>query len=563
MRTPSPPRNRNERNAEPAPQAAFTLLEIAAVLVVVGLIVAAVFPRMIKEMRRDTVKQEKTSLRAAREEVIGQIIDNDCEMPASYDLGHIAGKYGTSIYVRNASAPFGSNLSGVSGTGWDAVLTPSGDTVDDVVFYVWTPGKNGVDDFNTYTDDEGDSVNDLSGTLTLPAFDPDNVDDVIDYATLSRFAGLCENATSTTDPTLGDVNFATGMSGFESPLSEASDAAHNVFVADSADNELVGTINEYPHSGYPEHGCIWYQGTSSPYCTDGNCTFGNGIRAYYEYQFKSIGQGYGRNGEGFIFAIVSAENNTIEDCGGIERNCCASYMGYSGPGLVRPPHGLEPPKFGFEFDIEPDTQSTFHCRHDGRNDYAPGYEYDHLAMVFWGQTDVTGGGCYESDARDLQDDNFHGRPSSGDPDEPRNPDNDNGLNEDGSDGYLFWYHWDYDRWPSWQQAPWNEWSVEWMTNGSRYVFRTEVERTPSDADGTQQGNYVFRAWVYDNATAPTGFSDVSTDFDDVTYPPHLTYSVTLSPERHLDMNNIIFGWTTGGRTDSQIFDIKDFRLSFR
>ena len=186
-----------------------------------------------------------------------------------------------------------------------------------------------------------------------------------------------------------------------------SDVGNPVFDIDTGADKKI-TIGG---SG-PAFGDLWYGGdkpigNDNNFCQSGRCLFEIGIRAFFTLEYSG-------NGEGFIFALLSAgpdlaPNNTEASAGGdIERSELLGYAGDSrtdvdgtvfvdGTG-----NGLLPPKIGLEFDTRTNYDSNFelnlaYCNPPGpppailventRNDPQPGGTDEHAVQnVFWGNT---------------------------------------------------------------------------------------------------------------------------------------------------------------------------------
>jgi hypothetical protein len=161
------------------------------------------------------------------------------------------------------------------------------------------------------------------------------------------------------------------------------------------------------------YGAIWYNGNNAnANCNSGACSFGNGLRAYFEFQFPNNVN----SGDGFTFAIMSAVNNTNNRVGGFSKtqypgtytwnnctgtNCSTSVaggelQGYAGPGntdgsvnpLLTDGLGLKPPKMAIQFDTVTNGNNTPYYLAQTRDDPAcsgtNGTSGDYVALQFWG-----------------------------------------------------------------------------------------------------------------------------------------------------------------------------------
>ena len=199
-------------------------------------------------------------------------------------------------------------------------------------------------------------------------------------------------------------------------------------------------------------GCIWYKGNKGA-CSNGICPFGNGFRSYWVFELSKQNGGLNSYGDGFTFAMVSAETNLGNACGGSVGTSMGELLGYAGTGVSGV--GIAPPKIGLEFDFYQNSGTGNVCQANSRND--PNCR-DHVALVYWGRN-VNSGNCDKS-----FDDNRHGVGELTDS-EPRNPGNWSQSGE-GYDGV--WYTTD-DYFRSWNLYAQN-------SATQRFLIRMEATR---------------------------------------------------------------------------------------
>ncbi|GAB7024532.1 LamG domain-containing protein [Salidesulfovibrio brasiliensis] len=319
------------------------------------------------------------------------------------------------------------------------------------------------------------------------------------------------------------IEFEQGMDNFtETGEGDSSGETDDAVIKDGE-----GESASFGNNLYGSYGCLWYEGNVNP-CTDGNCTFGTGLRAYFNVTFARSSQG-----DGITFGVKSMETNTLADCGGDPSR--GEYLGYSGPGVSG--NGIRPPKMAVEFDIWRNSCNN-PCVTSSRCD---DNNYDHVAAVYWGQNSLS--------CDNTRDDNRHGAGSNL-PDEPMNPDNwmDN---EEGWDGYYY-----------------RTTNNHWLDNGVRVggnwnataAVRIEIHRSDT-AD--ENGNYLYTtmAWVrQQDQTMAAGYDDVTGDFID---PPDMIDTKVLDANAHDLLNQIAFGWTEGTGAATQIATVDGFKLMFR
>ena len=183
-----------------------------------------------------------------------------------------------------------------------------------------------------------------------------------------------------------------------------------------ADNGTTITLGGSTSPGVSQsYGAIWYNGNNAnANCNSGACSFGYGLRAYFEFQFPNNVN----SGDGFTFAIMSALNNTNNRVGGFSKtqypgtytwnnctgpNCSTSVaggelQGYAGPGntdgstnsVASDGLGLKPPKMAIQFDTVTNGNNTPYYLAQTRDDPAcSATSGDYVALQFWGDTPST------------------------------------------------------------------------------------------------------------------------------------------------------------------------------
>ncbi|WP_027176416.1 LamG domain-containing protein [Desulfovibrio aminophilus] len=317
----------------------------------------------------------------------------------------------------------------------------------------------------------------------------------------------------------GIISFADGdLSGFEAvPGSEGTETVKIINDTSNPANSSVelggGTIKD-------NFGALWYGGGKGD-CVNGNCTLGNGVRAYFEFQFNS-----GSDGDGFIFSLISAETNT-RSVGG--DTSMGELMGYGGTGWDG--KGLVPPKIGLEFDIYPNECSSTLCSPGSRCDST----YDHIAFVLWGDEAGVSGTCSDKKSKRRYDDNRHGAGTLGSTSVPKNA-------KSGETGFY------------------TRSSNNWMQNGGSFRLRYELTRQTTPAS---DGNYCYelRAWLQSTSlTMPAGMDDVTKDYAPA---PDIQQVFYLSPALHAQFDHFYFGWTEGTGAAMQLATLRKFALDFK
>lgn len=277
---------------------------------------------------------------------------------------------------------------------------------------------------------------------------------------------------------------------------------------------------------YENSASVWYTG-SNDVCTNGNCTLGNGLCAYWEYQFTSNSQG-----DGYVWTLMSGDTNTKFSNGGDPN--MGELMGYGGLGSSG--LGIQAPKLGVEFDIYQNSGCpTSSCYAGTRCDSSNGY--DHIAFLYWGNETV-------ANCDKTYDDNRHaaGAGTSALPTNASNTDS----SGSGSDGYYY-------RTGSGVNA-------DWMRSGSKYLYRYELDRaTTPDA----LGNYCYRvrSWIKKSTdTVAAGMSNCTATYSST---PEMTQTLVLNAANHEKLNKVFFGWAEGTGGATQLVALSNFYLDFK
>lgn len=179
----------------------------------------------------------------------------------------------------------------------------------------------------------------------------------------------------------------------------------------------LGQPNATTGNGVPAgalYGCAWQPETNAQ---------GLGFRAYFTFQFNTLGTGVGTTG--FAFAAIDAESNPLLPCG-----ASGSHLGYSGDNGATPHVAF--PKIGIEFDQSRNAGFSEASGNPGRNDPcgtsgcggSAGFN-SHAAIVYWGHETAN---AMDGVTLPSNDDNVHGFPMTGSEASnlappPRNPDN--------------------------------------------------------------------------------------------------------------------------------------------
>lgn len=265
--------------------------------------------------------------------------------------------------------------------------------------------------------------------------------------------------------------------------------------------------------------------------------FGTGVRFYFKYKISSSA-----TGDGFVFAIKNAYNNTTEDVGRY-----GEYLGYAGPSNVAGsnPLGIQPPKFGIEFDIYQNNGTNW-CNHSGQNDN----NNAHMGYVFWGIDSTPDQTNCSSSTPQMWDDVYHG---AGGNNTKNDIDPRNSQNGDTDGFYSF----------STRSSTSND--AEAII-GSEHKVRIDIERnlTP-EPSGQRKNMYKYTLKTYFNCTE-NKCTDLSTDYTPSSPPPTniivIKKDVYLTDDLHNKFENFMYGFTisTGAAMANYSFSLPDIKL---
>ena len=204
--------------SRPADKKGFTLVEIAIVLVIVGLIIGTLAPLMMSMIKRDKLKSGRQTVQRARDEIIGYAMINGGRLPALTNLAHRQDPWGNQLFLITAPALSSStSVCSVNATNMSVILyvgsgggaCSTGNIVSNVACIVASKGP----DYNRQISAiSGGQVGILDYGCSGDLFPADNAgvpsnrpfDDVYEYLSLEELkARVCQpssNSTSSSGP---------------------------------------------------------------------------------------------------------------------------------------------------------------------------------------------------------------------------------------------------------------------------------------------------------------------------------------------------------------------------
>jgi type II secretory pathway pseudopilin PulG len=553
----------------------FTLVEMAIIMVILGLILTTALPLMTEGVFRGKAAKARATVRNLKQEIIGYTLANGIlpdiaaveNMGGSEDpWGHPVAYWSDPDVTSGTGQPF-CNLGAAPG---NLRLTEVQSPVvsrnyDDIAFVIASRGPNvnlqvDYDDSGTPVavttypasyDDNSANFDDFDHTTTLGstgAGEPYDVsgaqeerfDDIVEYVTWGYLYDRlgCGDEESLT-PKNSAINFDNvGVDfGLNNENYTANDA--NAVKVDIFDNKLtLGNDTDDTRA------CIWYNGENA---TLGCVKNANGVtvcgqaangtnwtvlRQVFKFEFMHADNStssYDFDG-GFVYAIIHANwanattpnDNNVDlpaPCGGGGGN--DGFLGYAAdPGAGR----IWSPKLGVEVDVFPHVAATAGAP-DNMNDphttNAAGTNYNHVAAVFYNPASTTS----------HADDNDHVMAGDGQVSNPPYASD----NPRASDGFAT------------NATAYADKGARWMEDLSTHWIRIVLQRslTP-EGPGAHFGLYAYtmRFWLDDS---PSGnFLDVGSDSipNNMTDAPiYEVMTVYLSQEEHEMMDLFRMGWT--------------------
>lgn len=513
-----------------ARQRAFTLIEMALILILFGVILSTTLPKLFSKLSTDKVKKSKETISVARDELLGYAQVNGRlpvedgtgtvpAVPSGQGIRSVSDSWGSPItYVLPAANATGGTLTGsdicdLADTGM--TITAPGATTENVAFIVASKGLN--------------TRNDVSGVvlggstaLTQLAFGADSTvnageqfDDVVQFVTLDYLKSLldCASGGPAFSPSGADITYSDNMAEFDeaSVANPPGQSGGNPVVSiDSA----AKTVN-LGGSTSTNSGCLWYQGTDAGNgCTTGACNLNYGFRAFFRVRFNNVDNSGDSEDyqSGITFAIIDAAANPSTACGNSGED-----NGYgSGSGNT-----IDAEALAMEIDIVADNPPP-----PSSPDPAA-LTHNHIALVYYDNSGETTVAHTNSSGGTKQD--FNPVP--------------------GSTAIAM---------PSTSTTP------NWLEDGLQHNVRVEVYRNASR--GAESGFFNATAWICSGDCSDLTQPYVTQGGDTV-----IQYNATLGTNStaagspagaHVGtFDTMRFGWTVGVQGgDNQLSTISDFGI---
>lgn len=393
---------------------AFTLIEMAIVLIIIGLLIGLVAPIVTDMVKREKSSATTASIEQLRDEIIGFALMNK-NLPkyagSINDLGARTDPYGNKILVP-ANERSGLNNAAVyyyytdanslcdggkpgdlftikkilpGGSYSDACGNTNVECYEDIAFVISSPGRNLERQFSEPDSNNIITVYDPRVPTSDRADNLESYDDTVLYVSYNYLRSkVCTNTSNNSfNPPGSDVSFAQNIADFAGPSQGGASTSEEPHAngATVTVNVSTGTIELTTAAGQSGAGCVWYQGDDATgNCSNTNagdgrgngvCDWGSGVRAYFTFQLDAEAADQHRGyGGGFTFALVDG-NNGPRSCGVGAPSTWDSWMGYStNQGDLGADGGVSAPKMAVEVDTFADGSKC-------------DPSYNHSALVYW------------------------------------------------------------------------------------------------------------------------------------------------------------------------------------
>jgi len=509
---------------------AFTLIEMAVIVIIVGVLLATFLPRMLSSIKGDAVKDSRNYLRQARDEIIGYAYMHG-NLPADLlKITHRTDVWGQPfvyIVARDATGGAlgdyltgaGANVNNMDNTNLSVQKGTGGSSEPDIAFIIMSKGAD-------LTEQYGESgAGTLSHVVTIyshgfsdpgdpnPLVQNDPYDDMVEYVTLEYLKTKAEEAAGQTPAPQGsDVSFSSDLADFDkSGVTDPYGQAQGT-VTINAD----GTVSLGGGTIPTSRGCLWYQGDNAAgNCVNGVCNLNFGLRVFFRFKFNDVDNsvGSGDYRAGFTFAVIDGDNDP-NVCGRLGHT-----IGYACESSV-PADCILPEKMAVEVDSYPNAFAN-----DGAT--------NHIAFLYWDN----------SASNDRYDDVNHTNFTGACPGDPCNRGSQNPENPNVCPQNVDAFH----------QGPAG--TPNWLEDAVEHTMRIEIYRNATDG-GPCDGVFNSTVWL-----------DCDGDCSDLSAPYAGTADVVLQHNNTVANNGTLpsvrFGWTEGtGTGASQDITISDFGLKF-
>ncbi len=362
---------------------AFTLVEIAVVIVIMGLLAALILPGVFRTIERNKLERGRSSLLELKNEVVGFVVVNK-HLPD--DLGRFSGRvdqwgqdvgyerFGTGNICTTSLPTLSVRHQRWNGAGWENYPTgPKADEIGDIAFVLVSFGQNMQQETVIPTDLVSNPIiiyDDLGGVVANR-----NPDDIVEYVSLRELRSkACTETASSASSSPSFLNTVplgtpqepydetgttpTEFKPFEATLSDGTPA---IIMGENSST----SSNQAARLGRYRYGCTWTEQTYSLSAAPLNIQF-----RFQLYPGETDRTTVTGTADGFTMTVIPAALDIGNTDDGFICGFRGSGLGYAGTGIPGP-------KMAIEFDI---------YRSDWRNDPIEG---NHVALLMT-QTAISG-----------------------------------------------------------------------------------------------------------------------------------------------------------------------------
>lgn len=344
------------------PCKAFTLIEMAIVLIIIGILVGLIAPIVTDVVKREKTGNARDYVEQVRDEIVGFALINK-RLPTAAELGTKIDVFGNTLIYHPSTEMTAQDFCSINPGDLYTVteqLAPSGtNTYSGIAFIIASPGRDLTQQFTV----AGTAVGTYDPRAWTPIAGQDEYDDIVEFVSFNYLKNkVCTNNSGNATPPGSQISFVTDPGAFSTANSPTTtNAAGNPFVSFNAE---TGTLTfDTEGSVSDQAACNFYAGNLAGNCTNGLCLMREGIRVYYKFTAAT-----GSNG-GFTFALVGVNSTVghvsncpdtpagtdpgdpLADCTDTT-NLCGGECGYNGyADQIGTNVGLDEPKMGIEYDF--------------------------------------------------------------------------------------------------------------------------------------------------------------------------------------------------------------------
>lgn len=206
----------------------FTLVEIAVVIVIMGLMAALILPGVFRTIERNKLERGRNAVTALKNEIIGYVVANNGELPRPGNYDALAGRidqWGNPIRYWFAQRTGTTNPINVCNRSTTDLSVTAGDPVDNIAFVLASLGQNM--NLETICDNGGATCDPAGAATSVTVFQTGQTDavnfpgyeydDIVEYVSLRELKNRACSQSNNSAP--GDPFVSLDFSQFQAGLS--------------------------------------------------------------------------------------------------------------------------------------------------------------------------------------------------------------------------------------------------------------------------------------------------------------------------------------------------------